>query len=158
MRILLLTPVFPPARGGIEALAGKLAEHLRGEVLVVALAPGAGTVTGEDPPPRPGCRVLRLPNEPRGGRRSILLLNAAALAAGLPFRPDVVLSLHVKVAPAGRALSALFRAPLVQWVHAKEMREVPALARFAAQRASAVVAVSAYSVDLALAAGAERAR
>jgi phosphatidylinositol alpha-1,6-mannosyltransferase len=158
VRILLLTPVFPPARGGIEVTAGKLAEHLRGKVLVATLAPGAGTVTGEQSPARPGCRVLRLPNEPRGGRRAILGLNAASLAAGLAFRPDVVLALHVKAAPAARAVSALSRAPLVQWVHAKEMREVPALARFAVQRASAVVAVSSHSSDLALEAGADAAR
>ena len=102
VRILLLTPVFPPARGGIEVTGGQPRRApARRASSSSRWRPGRGTVTGEARRHRPGCRVLRLPNEPRGGRRSILLLNAAALAAGLPFRPDVVLSLHVKAAPAG---------------------------------------------------------
>jgi phosphatidyl-myo-inositol dimannoside synthase len=158
VRILLLTPVFPPARGGIEVTAGRLAEHLEGDLLVVTLRPGSGTATGPAPAGRPGSRVVRLPNEPRGGRRSVLLLNAVALAAGARFRPGVVVSLHVKASPAAHALGAALRVPVVQWVHAKEMREVPGLASFAVERATAVVGVSAYSGELAVAAGADPSR
>jgi phosphatidylinositol alpha-1,6-mannosyltransferase len=159
MRLLLLTPVFPPARGGIETLAGQLASHLEGPVLVVALAPGPqAAVSVSARPDGPGVEVIRVANDPMGGRRSILLLNARALAAGARFRPDLVLSMHVKASPAGRTISRLRRVPFVQYVHAKEMREVPALARFAVEGADAVVAVSRYSRDLAVEAGADPAR
>jgi phosphatidyl-myo-inositol dimannoside synthase len=158
LRILLLTPVFPPARGGIEVLGGSLAEHLADRVLVVTLQPGPGAEACPFHVTRAATRVLRLHNEPRGGRRSVLLLNAVALAAGPPFRPDVVVSLHVRATPAAHAVARLARAPLVQWIHAKEVREAPALTGFAVQRASAVVGSSAYSAELALEAGADPAR
>jgi phosphatidylinositol alpha-1,6-mannosyltransferase len=156
MRLLLLSPVFPPARGGIETLAGQLASQLDGPVLVVALAPGPNAaISASARPDRPGVRVIRVPNDPAGGRRSILVLNARALAAGARFRPDLVLCMHVKASPAGRAISRLRRVPFVQYVYAKEMLEVPALARFAVDGADAVVAISRYSHDLAVEAGAD---
>jgi phosphatidylinositol alpha-1,6-mannosyltransferase len=155
MRLLLLSPVFPPARGGIETLAGQLATHLEGPVLVVALAPGPNTAVSASRPDGPGVRVIRVRNDPAGGRRAVLALNARALAAGLRFRPDLVLSMHVKASPAGRIVSRLRRVPYVQYVYAKEMLEVPALARFAVEGADAVVAISRYSHDLAVDAGAD---
>jgi phosphatidylinositol alpha-1,6-mannosyltransferase len=155
MRLLQLSPVFPPARGGIETLAGQLAGHLDGPVLVVALAPGPSTAVSGSRPDRPGVRVVRVPNDPAGGRRSMLLLNARALIAGLRFRPDLVLCMHVKASPAGRIIRRLRRVPFVQYVYAKEMREVPSLARFAVEGADAIVAISRYSRDLAVEAGAD---
>jgi len=155
MRTLLLSPVYPPARGGIETLAARLAERLPGEVRVVTLASDAPPQAGPAPrrehsaPP-----VLRVHNVPKGGRRSILRVNFRSALSGLRSRPDVALVMHVKLAPAAALLARARGVPYVQYVHAKEVREVPALARFAMRHASAVIAVSSYSAQLASEAGA----
>jgi len=70
------------------------------------------------------------------------------------FRPDVVLSAHIVVAPAAVAIRRLTGVPFVQYIHADETRARPRLARFAVSRADAIVAVSRHARDLALGAGA----
>ncbi|HZO36459.1 MAG TPA: glycosyltransferase family 4 protein [Solirubrobacteraceae bacterium] len=157
LRVLLLSPVYPPARGGIETLSGEIARNLAADVRVVALAPDeqAPPSTTFEPGRNGATRVVRLRNRPRAGRRAIAVLNARAVAEGLRRRPDVILVMHVKASPAARILSLLWRVPQVQYVHAKEMLETPDLASFAVQRASAVVCVSGYSRDLAIAAAAD---
>jgi phosphatidylinositol alpha-1,6-mannosyltransferase len=147
MRVLLLTPDFPPARGGIQQVAACLSEHLDAETRVVTLADGRNGVT------TPGVRRAWSPTQ--AGPAAVAALNAAAVRDGLVGRPDVILSLHLFAAPAALALSRTLRRPWVQWVHAMEVPQKPALARLALPRASAVVAVSGYSRSLALDAGAE---
>ncbi len=158
MRTLLVTPVFPPARGGIETLAAALAERIPGDVLVVTLEAETHGEEANGAFSTPGRRVLRVRNVPRGGRRSILRLNFRALASGLRYRPDAILVLHVKLAPVAFALGRLLGVPCVQYVHAKEMREVPGLARLAVRSADAIIGVSSYSAELAHEAGAPAAR
>jgi phosphatidylinositol alpha-1,6-mannosyltransferase len=85
-------------------------------------------------------------------------VNARAVVSGLRLRPDVILVLHVKLAPAAFLLGRLLGAPVVQYVHAKEMREVPGLARLAVEEAEAIVAVSSYSAELAESVGAKSER
>src|SRR4051812_41815745 len=71
-RLLIVSPVYPPASGGIETLAVHLASALTGfNIRVLALhGTGIGTVPDEVP-------VRRLPNSPAGGRRSVWRLNGA---------------------------------------------------------------------------------
>ncbi len=158
MRTLLVTPVFPPARGGIETLAGALAERIPGDVLVVTLDAETHGEQATGAWSTPGRRVFRVRNVPKGGRRSILRLNLRALASGLRYRPDAILVLHVKLAPVAFGLGRLLGVPFVQYVHAKEMREVPGLARLAVRSAEAIIGVSSYSAELAREAGASAAR
>jgi len=70
----------------------------------------------------------------------------------------VILVLHAKLAPAALLLGRLFGIPVVLYVHAKELREVPGLARLAVRGANATIAVSSYSAELAQEAGAEQKR
>lgn len=150
MRALLLTPDFPPARGGIQQVAGRLAEHLDADTRVVTLRHrDNGT---------PMANVHRAWSPWASGAPAVAALNAAALRDGLSCRPDVILSLHLVAAPGAWVLARALRRPWVQWVHAMEMPRKPALARFAVRRASAVIAVSGYSRSLALHAGADRGR
>jgi phosphatidyl-myo-inositol dimannoside synthase len=147
LRVLLLTPDFPPARGGIQQVAAGLAEHLDAELRVVTVRSrqnGGGTRG-----------VRRAWSPTRSGPPMVAALNAAALHDGLSQPPDVILSLHLFAAPGALALARALRRPWVQWVHAKEVRQKRALARLALPRASAVVAVSRYSRSLALDAGAD---
>src|SRR5271155_3712307 len=91
-RLLVITPDYPPAHGGIQVFAHRIASLIRGfETRIVALdGPGAEQFdAGQD------LRIRRVPTDRRlrGGRN--LLLNAFALAEALRFRPDVTLSLHI---------------------------------------------------------------
>ncbi|HEY2217031.1 MAG TPA: hypothetical protein VGH21_06015, partial [Solirubrobacteraceae bacterium] len=90
-RALLLTPDFPPAPGGIQVVADRLARGLEGFAVTVLApaAPGAASFDAQS-----GVRTLRVPSG--GGLRGAgnALLNAAALTRGLALRPDVVLSMH----------------------------------------------------------------
>jgi phosphatidyl-myo-inositol dimannoside synthase len=144
---LLLTPDFPPAHGGIQQVAARLAEHLDAETRVVTL--GKPENGGAEP------SVRRAPTLRPSGASAVAALNATALHEGLATRPDVILSMHLVAAPGALLLSRALRRPWIQWVHAMEVPKKPALARFAVQRANAVVAVSRYSRSLAVDAGAD---
>ena len=130
--VLLATPDFPPAPGGIQLLAHRLATHL------------------------PDCRVrvVTLPDG-RSGRLHNAALNADVIREGLRRTPDVVLAAHIVASPAALALSRLRGVPYVQYLHAREVPNRPRLARRAVAGAAAVVAVSRYTRDLALDVGAD---
>jgi phosphatidylinositol alpha-1,6-mannosyltransferase len=131
-------------------VAARLAEHLDADTRVVTL--------GRERNGAPISGVHRVWSPRPSGRAAVAALNAAAVRDGLSSPPDVILSLHLFAAPASLALGLVLRRPWVQWVHAMEVPQKPALARLALRHASAVVAVSEYSRALALDAGAERRR
>lgn len=151
LRLLVLTPDFPPARGGIQTLVHRLVVNMPGvssRVLALDEA-GAGAFDASG-----ALDVRRVPN-PSGRRRdAISLLNALAPAEAFRFRPDVVLSGHIVTGPAATAIRALLRRPVVQYVYAKEIRARPRLAARSLRHADAVVAISRYARELALGAGA----
>ena len=147
MRVLLVTPDFPPAPGGIQQVAARLAEHLDAATRVVTVDHGEGGA--------PARGVHRAWSPRPHGAAAVATLNAAALRAGVSVRPDVILSLHLVAAPSAWALSRVLRRPWVQWVHAMEVPQRAALARLALRRANAVIAVSGYSRSLALDQGAD---
>jgi phosphatidylinositol alpha-1,6-mannosyltransferase len=131
---LLLTPDFPPARGGIQLLLGRLvADATRVRFRVVTVDPAR-----------------------RGAGRTAAIagLNVRGVAAGLRRRPDVILSGHIVTSPAAAALARGLRRPVVQYVYALEVPARPRLARFAVSRADAVIALSEYGRELAVGAGA----
>ena len=143
-RVLLVTPDYPPARGGIQYLLHGVVRHsTRVRFRVVTLGGGAGRVEQE------GLRVCRV--SPRGPRGSaVALLNARALAEARSWRPDVVLSGHIVTAPAAR----LSGRPFVQYLYAKEMARRSRLTSFAVRHASASIVLGEHGRSLALAAGA----
>ncbi len=153
-RVLVLTPDFPPAPGGIQLLLQRIAEHAtRLGVRVVTLdGPGAG---GFDAASRLDVRRVR----PVGERHlTISKLNARALMEAIRFRPAAVLSGHIVTAPAAALIAAAQGVPFVEYVHAEEFGARPALAAFALRYADATVAVSRYTHELAAAAGAHPSR
>jgi phosphatidylinositol alpha-1,6-mannosyltransferase len=146
-RVLVLTPEFPPARGGIQYLLHRLVSNLnRLRASVVALyhedAQGFHAA--------PGTEVHRVGrfSAAAGHKAGIAGLNAWSLRQGLAFKPHVVLSGHVVVSPAAWAISRAVRAPYVQYVHGSEVLRRPGMTRFACLHASAVVAVSDYTRSL----------
>jgi phosphatidylinositol alpha-1,6-mannosyltransferase len=149
-RLLVVTPDFPPARGGIQLLTDRVVRHAsQFDARIVAVdLPGAAEWDAEH-----GRDVVRTPQLPNH-RLSILALNAFAVREARRFRPDVVLAAHVVGGPALRAISCLLQVPTVVYLHGKEVRASPGLARFAVSSATAVIAVSRYTRSLALGVGA----
>jgi phosphatidylinositol alpha-1,6-mannosyltransferase len=149
-RLLLLTPDFPPATGGIQLLLGRLVDHLASEfdITVVtrrARGPNARGVgaTGGVP-----VRSTML-----AGRSGLVNANALGLAVALRDPFDVVLSGHITTAPAAACLHWLRGTPFVQYVYADEVPHRAQLARFAMRRAAFTIAISSHTEELALAAG-----
>ncbi len=151
-RLVIVTPDFPPARGGIQLMTYRLAAGLRGfDTRVVALdSPGseafdaAGTLS---------VRRVRASAMLRGGRNA--LLDAEAFGDALRFRPDITLSAHIVASPAAAAIRRVLGARTVQYFHAEEIGARPRLAAFAADHADEVIAVSTYTAGLIRDTGAE---
>lgn len=154
VRLLLLTPDYPPAHGGIQLLAHRLAGGLSGfDTRVLTLdMPGALRFDATDATAvrRVGARAL-----PGVGRK--LALNAIALLEGVEFRPQITLSTHIVTSPAAAGLRRALGARTVQYFYAKEIADKPRLAAFAARQADAGIAISTYSQTLLAATGASTA-
>jgi phosphatidylinositol alpha-1,6-mannosyltransferase len=152
-RLLLLTPDFPPAAGGIQLLSHRIALHSR------SLRPRAVTLAGpgSEASAEAGLDVRRVRR--RGSRQlTVAALNLAALAEAGRFRPSVVVSMHIVTSPAAAAIKRLLSVPFVQYLHASEIADRPRLARFAVTRADATVAVSRHTEQLARDLGADPGR
>ncbi len=149
-RLLVLTPDYPPAAGGIQHVAERVVEHLDGgfEVRVVTLGSADGPEAGPG-----GAAVRRVPEW--GSRRAgNVLLNLRGIGEAVAFGPRIVLSVHIATSPAAALVQRHLGAPFVQYLHADEVTARPALARFAVCRATACIAVSRHTAALACAAGA----
>src|SRR3954454_9872258 len=150
LRVLVLTPDFPPQLGGIQRLLERLvghAERVEFEVLTVP-ADGAGEWDAQQ----------RFSVHRTGGAPSrqlgIVRLNAEALAHARRSKPDLVLAGHVVTAPAAMAINRLLGIPYVLYLYALEVRERARLAGLAARRARALIAISRYTAELAREVGA----
>jgi phosphatidyl-myo-inositol dimannoside synthase len=153
-RLRVITPDFPPARGGIQVLVHRLVTHLEGfQTRVVTL--GFEGDEAFDRACAVSVRRVRAPERLGAGRNAAL--NAVAVKEALRFAPDVTLSAHLVASPAAAAIRRALRARTVQYFHAKEVGAKPRLAAFAAAQADATIAVSAYTSSLVVATGAREA-
>jgi phosphatidyl-myo-inositol dimannoside synthase len=151
-RLLLISPDFPPERGGIQTMAHRLASAMTGFQTTVVTPTSAGA-QGFD---RTSGLATKRTRAPWGNRRAALIaLNEGAVREGLRLRPHATLNLHIITSPAAALLRRRLRAPTVQYFHAKEIADKGRLSVFAARRADAVIAVSAYSRGLLADAGAD---
>lgn len=147
-RLAILTPDYPPTRGGIQYLLERLVLHLTAyDRLVVARGTGEASKTIEE-----RVRVVRTRRK-RKGLVSLAALNRVALRECSRFRPDIVILGHVALAPTGALLRWLWRRPIVTYLHADELPGHPWLTRLALRTSSGTIAVSAYTRDLAAAFG-----
>jgi phosphatidyl-myo-inositol dimannoside synthase len=150
-RLLLITPDFPPAQGGIQVLVHRLAVGLRGfETRVIALdSPGARGYDATS-----GVATRRAMVGGRLGAARNVALNACALLEARSFRPEVTLSAHIVASPAAAVVRRLLGAPTVQYFYANEIPNKPRLAAFAARHANRTIAISSYTASLMAARGA----
>ena len=151
-RVLVLTPDYPPAYGGIQELAYRVVTGWsRVEARVVTLRTAGSTAFDRASTQT----VRRVPPMPLGGRRAaMLVLNGVAVVEAIRFRPDVVFSVHIAAGLAARVLRSLAGLPYVQYVHGKEVTARPRLAAFLLGTADMVAANSRYTELLALRHGA----
>lgn len=151
MRVLVLTPDYPPARGGIQLLIHRLLRNFEAvEPRVVALgAPGDREFDAA------GEIAVRRVGRKQGGRNRTLVarLDAAGLWEGLRWRPEIVLSGHIVTAPAAAAVARARGGRFVQYLHGDEFRTRPGLARRAVGWADAVIAVSRHTRQMAIESG-----
>jgi phosphatidylinositol alpha-1,6-mannosyltransferase len=152
LRVLVLTPVFPPTLGGIQQVAHGVAVHAsraRVRVLTIGQA-GAEEFDAAQPFELRRTRALA-----RDHRLLVLGLNLRAMQEAARFRPHVVLSVHIVTSLASVGLAHSLGIPYMQYVHADEIGVRPHLARFALRHSAAVVAVSRHAERLARDAGAD---
>lgn len=154
--VLVLTPDFPPAAGGIQRLVHGLVRHWNDiDVRVLALDSAGAREFDRGEPTQ--TRRVATPGF-LGYRGSVAALNAAALVEGLRRRPRAVLSGHIVTSPAARVVGAALGVPVLQYLYMREINARPRLAGFAVRRATAVVAVSRRTAALAVAHGASPGR
>lgn len=147
LRVLTITPDYPPAVGGIQLLVHRVVTHFtRLQTRVVTIGPGPldGSEDG----------VVRVPKT-RSHRVEVALMNAIAIREAYRFRPDVVFAAHIVATPAAAAISRRLGVPSVLYVYGKEVGASPAVARFGVRHSDAIVAISSYARSLALEAGAD---
>jgi phosphatidylinositol alpha-1,6-mannosyltransferase len=155
LRLLVLTPDFPPRRGGIQLLLHRVIQHTPSFAsrVVTLDSPGAREFDAEQP-----FEVHRVNWIPGSRRASFALLDAVAVREARRFRPNAVLSGHIVTAPAAWAIRRALGPRAVQYLYADEARTMPRLCGFALRNASAVVVVSRHAGALAHAAGTEKSR
>lgn len=150
-RLLVLTPDFPPARGGIQVLAHRLAGGLQGFQTKVVSRDSSGARQFDA---AGGLTVRRVRADKRLGGGRNLPLDAVAVLEAFRFRPHATLSVHLVTSPAAALIHRTLGAPTLQYFHAKEVGAKPRLAAFAARQAQDVIAVSDYTSQLVAATGA----
>jgi phosphatidylinositol alpha-1,6-mannosyltransferase len=144
-RALVLTPDFPPAKGGVQLLLHRIVSNWSSlEPTVVTLGPSTARAHPED-----SIVVWQVPHTRLGHRIDIARLTANALKTAVSVRPDVILSGHLVMAPAAIAIHRLLGRPFVQYFYGKEVAARPRLASLAIANASAVIAVSSFTAQLA---------
>jgi phosphatidylinositol alpha-1,6-mannosyltransferase len=149
-RVLVITPDFPPARGGVQLLIDRIVRHgRRAETHVVTIGDAQARAWDAE-------HSAAVTRSPRlfTHRAAVLGMNATAVREALRFRPDVVLAAHIVASPAARAIATLLGVPTVLYLYAKEVGSSPRLASFAVRHATAIIAISAYCRELALGVGA----
>lgn len=150
LRLLLLTPDFPPATGGIQVVMERLARHIgdfRTTVVTRRASPGHARQGGSE------YQLYRAGRPAAGSAVSLALFSAASILRGLRARPDVILTGHVVAAPASVVVSRVLGVPFVMYVHADEVRTYPRLSRLGARCAARVLCVSGHAAELARSVG-----
>jgi phosphatidyl-myo-inositol dimannoside synthase len=152
LSVLVVTPDFPPAPGGIQLLMHRLVRHWTiAEPHVLTLAAIGGRSFDE----QAALTIRRTRNgSVLGHRASLGWLNLRAVLSARRRRPDAVLSGHIVTSPAAWAIRRITGAPFVQYLYAEEVIDRPRLARFAIAHAAAVIVLSRHAEILARSLGA----
>ncbi len=139
--------------GGIQQLLSQLVRHAGWDTTVLCFADDGADAADASM----NAEVVRLARA-RDHRLSIVRLAVATAREVRRRRPELVFSGHLVLAPAVLAGTRRPRRPTAQLVYAKELGKRPRMTRETLARIDATIAISHYSRELALAAGAPRER
>lgn len=142
LRVLLITPDFPPAFGGIQRLLHRITSAMPNAEVRVLTQAAAGSADFDE---SAGVLVRRAPVV---GRRAMVrnaVFNLTGMTALGRWKPDVILNGHVVTSPLARAASLRFGAPSVLYVYGKEVAGRKGLAAWGMRHSAAAVAVSEYT-------------
>lgn len=144
-RLVILTPDFPPAVGGIQTMLYQLARGLEEHWDVVVSAPKFDQTTpwdGEQP-----FRVIR--TAARWGGVSAVAVLVEMMASGLRASPDVVLAGHLLTAPS--ALVAARGRPTAVMLYGSELwaPRVQSILSLVRRRISLFIAISRFTARVA---------
>ncbi|WP_161600532.1 glycosyltransferase [Mycolicibacterium hodleri] len=142
MRLLLVTPIYPPTRGGIQTLLYQLTASLPGTDVKVITAKERGW-EAHDASSGQLIKRVWVPEVSPLIRNA--MFNFAALGALYGWRPDVVLCGHIVASPASWMIAKRFKAAHVVYAYGREIGIRPALAAWALRRSNAAIAISAYT-------------
>ncbi len=119
MRILLLTPDFPPARGGVQNLLERLARGLSARHAVRVM-----TFTQRDARAWDAAQPYRVRRVAQGPARipALVVFGLAALYEVVRARPDLIVCGHILLGPACALARRLFGVPYVAIGHGSELR------------------------------------
>ena len=154
-RVLILSPDFPPMRGGIQLLVFRLTSlmsRLRPRVVALS-APDDASFDSRLP-----FEVVRSRRGALPHKLAVFGLNARAVVEAWRFRPAVVMNAHIVTAPAAALIRKLLKIPVFLYLYADEVAERPRLSRFASRSSDAVVSISRHTSELALRVGADESR
>jgi phosphatidyl-myo-inositol dimannoside synthase len=152
LRVLVLTPDYPPARGGIQLVMERVVRNCEELDTRVLTLPVRGTRSDDGDPPE----VRRSPRlRGCGHAAQVAALNAQGLLDALVARPDVVLSGHVVTGPAAVAIRRLTGVPFAQYLHGEEVVARCSLTTRVLRHAAAILAVSRHTEELARGCGAD---
>jgi len=149
MRILIATPDFPPAPGGIQVLIDQLARHLEAHETVVLTLRQPGDHAFDR---NLSYRVVRVPAP--GRRPAVLALNGALPFVAARMRAEAVISGHIVCAPGALIARRRLGVPVLQYVYAMELTARGKLAAAVLPRVDRTIAISEYARGLAEARGA----
>lgn len=145
MRVLLVTPDYPPAHGGIQRLLHRITlamPNAQTHVLTMHHADSAALDAAQKQP----ITRLRVP----GSRPSVrnALFNAAAILRMPAWKPDVVLNGHVVTGPASAFLARRYGAANVLYTYGKEVAGRPGMTAWTMKHSDAGIAVSEFTRGL----------
>jgi phosphatidylinositol alpha-1,6-mannosyltransferase len=148
-RVLLLTPDFPPATGGIQELLGRLVEEMQDYEITVVTRCSDGA---RDWLPGRPYRVVRMGQA--GSKLGLLGPLVAGMREGLLAGTDLVVAAHVVCLPAALLLHRLRGFPFVVYLYANELPNHRRMLIAGLREAAVTIAISRHTRDLAAELGA----
>jgi phosphatidyl-myo-inositol dimannoside synthase len=143
---MVITPSYPPVRGGVQIFVQRIVENWPGEPPTVVTVGGASERRYDASQRGDVLRVL--PARHGGVPVTMVALTGRVIGRAAVEKPDIVLSAHVSASPAAVALS-LVGVPFIQFLYGTEMRRRVTSTRVAIRRATRVLVISRYTAELA---------
>jgi phosphatidyl-myo-inositol dimannoside synthase len=148
-RLLLLTPDYPPATGGIQRLLGRLVDELRQYDATVVTTHSSGALAWDSSQPYGVRRVGRA-----GSKLGHIAVIAGGAWEGARRRADLVIAGHLLCVPTALALRRLRGSPFAVYLYADELPNHRRLLIAGMREAVVTVAISRHTRDLAAELGA----